>query len=71
VIGKTGSLLVNTNGTDVNFSEIETDGLSRKILKSLNTTWLKTHILVIPVNSEKEAYILENYLQDKYNLLGS
>ena len=70
-IDENGNKILKKGYSDVNFSEIETDGLSRKILKSLNTTWLKTHILVIPVNSEKEAYILENYLQDKYNLLGS
>ena len=71
VIGKTGSLLVNTNGTDVNFSEIEKDGPARKFLKENNYQWDKTKIIVIPTESEKEALRIEKEIKIKYKLFSS
>ena len=71
VVGKTGSLLVNTNGTDVNFSEIEKDGPARKFLKENNYQWDKTKIIIIPTESEKEALRIEKEIKIKYKLFSS
>lgn len=69
--GKTGSLLVNKSGTDVNFSKDEKDGPARQFLKENNITWNKTIILIKRCNSEKEALIVEKDIQKRYGLFGS
>jgi len=78
VVGKSGTKLAKfSNGknkncdSDVNFSTNIKDGYSRKFLYENNLEWCKTHILVIPINSEEEAYKLENKLQKEFNLFGS
>ena len=71
VSGKTGSLLVNSSGSDVNFSEDISHGPARKLLKENNLEWDKTQILIISANSENGAYIIKKYLKNNYNLLSS
>ena len=70
VRGKSGSLLVNQKGSDVNFSEKEEDGPARRFLKENDYQWDKTKILIIPASSESEAYAIENWLS-KYCPFGS
>lgn len=71
VVGKTGSLLVNNNGTDLSFSIDIIDGPARRFLYENLLEWNKTQILIIPVETEQEAFDLEKEIQIKYNLFGS
>ena len=71
VVGKSGSLNVNSSGSDLNFSENEEDGPSRRFLKEENYQWYKTQILIIPTNNEQEAFDIEKEIRDKYNLFYS
>lgn len=71
VVGKSGSLLVNARGSDVNFSENEDDGPARRFLIEENLNWDKTKILIIPCESEQEALDVEKKLQKEFNLFGS
>lgn len=71
IVGKSGSLNVNYSGSDVCFSENEKDGNARVFLKQKNYKWDKTKILIIPANSELEAYDNESYIREKYDLFFS
>lgn len=71
VIGKSGSLLVNSRGSDISFSTDVNDGPARRFLHENSIQWNKTQIAIKKCNSEKEAYILESKLQRMYNLFGS
>lgn len=71
VVGKSGSLLVNFKGSDISFSTDIGDGPARRYLNEENLNWNKTQILVIPCNSEKEAFKIEKEIQKNYNLFGS
>ena len=71
VVGKTGSKLVNCNGSDVNFSTDIEHGPARRFLKENNYNWDKTQIIVLPVYSEIEALNIESIIQQKYNLFYS
>ena len=73
VSGKSGSKEVNSQGSDVNFSENVEDGPARRLLSESNGkyVWDKTKILVIPCKSEEEAFRIEKEIQDKYGLFGS
>mgnify|MGYP003372754878 CR=1 FL=1 len=73
VAGKSGSLLVNKSGSDVNFSENVEDGPARRLLSESNGkyVWDKTKILVVSCKSEEEALKIESEIQKKYNLFGS
>ena len=72
VVGKSGSLLVNNNGSDLNFSLREKDGPSRKLIKESNgyLDWYREEILILSLSNEKEAYKIEKYLHS-YGLLSS
>ena len=70
IAGKSGTLLVNSSGTDVNFSEDEKDGPTRKMIQNGLISWCKSFILVIPTENEC-AYEVERNLQKEYKLLGS
>lgn len=59
VVGKSGSLLVNVSGSDVNFSMDVKDGPARRFLAENALCWNKTEIAVHPCNDEGEAYQLE------------
>lgn len=71
VIGKTGSLNVNINGTDVSFSEYVNDGPARKFLNDENLQWCKTQILIIPCEDKNKAYNVEKFIFNKFNLFQS
>lgn len=71
VAGKSGTLIVNYSGTDVNFSEDEKDGPTRKMIQDGLISWCKSFILVIPTENECLAYEVERNLQKEYKLLGS
>ena len=71
VVGKSGSLLVNSVGSDVSFSEDENHGPARKFLLDNKLEWDKTQILVIPCNNESEALENESIIQERYNLFSS
>lgn len=78
VVGKTGSLLVNLSGTDVDFGEWNGININdtnytpaRIMLYEEDLTWYKDQILVIPCKSENEAFKIENRLQEKYRLFFS
>ena len=59
VVGKSGSLNVNSGGSDVSFSTDGNDGPARKFLMDECATWDKTQILVIKAKSEKQALFLK------------
>ena len=71
VIGKSGSMLVNTNGTDVNFGESVDDGAARRFLAEEGLQWCKTQIAIRPCNTEEEAYAIESALTVELRLLNS
>ena len=73
VCGKSGSLLVNSNGSDLSFSTDINDGPARRFLaeNSGKYLWDKTKIAILPCNSEKEAYELERKYTNLLNLFGS
>ena len=71
VIGKSGSLLVNSSGSDLSFSINIEDGPARRFLNENNFEWCKTQIAIYKCDSEREALDLEKEMQLKYNLFGS
>ena len=74
VVGKTGSLNVNANGSDVSFSTDINDGPARRFLndeKNKGFEWCKTQILIIPCENENEAYNVEKFIFDNFNLFQS
>lgn len=71
VIGKSGSLNVNSGGSDVSFSTDENDGPARKFLMDECATWDKTQILIIKAKSEQQALYYEWYISQTFNLFES
>lgn len=71
VVGKSGSLNVNSNGSDINFSEDKNHGPARLFLNDENTHWDKTQILIIKAKSEKQALYYEWYIANYFNLFES
>lgn len=71
VVGKSGSILVNVNGSDVNFSEDPNDGPARRFLKENGYQWCKTQIAIYNCYNEKEAYAIENKISKNFNLFES
>ena len=73
VCGKSGSILVNSSGSDLSFSTDINDGPARRFLaeNSGKYLWDKTKIAILPCNSEKEAYELENKYTELLNLFRS
>ena len=69
--GKSGSALVNSAGSDLNFSEDAEDGPARQFLVDSNLEWLKTHVLVVPCDEEQLAYAMESDLILHFHLFGS
>jgi hypothetical protein len=70
VVGKTGSLLVNSKGTDLNFSMSTEDGPARRFLQENSLSWCKTQILVKECDGENNSYNLEKLYLDN-GLFGS
>lgn len=71
VVGKSGSLNVNKNGSDVNFSENVNDGPARRFLNENRYSWCKTQISILKCISEQEALNIEKEIHDKYGLFYS
>ena len=71
VVGKSGSLNVNNNGSDVNFSTDINDGPARKFLNEENLEWDKTQILIIPCRTKDEAFKIEKEIAINFNLFQS
>lgn len=71
VIGKSGSLLVNSSGSDVSFSTNINDGPARRFLYESNLEWCKTQIAILKCSSEQEALEKENFYQNKFKLFSS
>ena len=71
VVGKSGSLLVNSNGSDVSFSKNIEDGPARRFLYESKLEWYKTEIAICKCDNEKEAYEIEKNIRNKYNLFSS
>ena len=71
VVGKSGSLNVNINGSDVSFSMNIDDGPARKFLKENDFQWDKTQILIIACEDEENAYNIENKIALEYQLFQS
>lgn len=71
VAGKTGSKLVNINGTDLNFSMNQDDRPARRFLVENRYQWDKTKILIIPCENEGEAYGIEMNLQVMYGFFSA
>ena len=57
--------------SDIGFSINIEHGAARRFLYENNLKWHVDKILVFPTISEKEAYILEKELINKFNLMGS
>ena len=71
VVGKTGSRLVNINGTDVSFSTNINDGPARRFLYENDLSWDKTKISIIKCSNEKEALELEKEILETFGLFSS
>lgn len=71
VVGKSGSMLVNASGSDLNFSTDVNDGPARKFLKSNHVKWNYDFIAVRKCKNESDAYKIETMIMNKYNLFGS
>ena len=71
VAGKSGSVLVNSSGSDVMFSDDVEHGPARRFLQEGHFHWDKTNILLLPADSEKHALALERQVQKTMNLFGS
>lgn len=72
VVGKSGSLLVNSSGSDLSFSTDVNDGPARRFLAESNKidslSWDKTKVAILPCKSEEKALEIENEIFNKYNL---
>ena len=70
MVGKSGSKLVNANGSDVSFSTDIDDGPARRFLAENKLKWDKTKIAILKCNNENEAYEKEKHYLNKLNLFG-
>lgn len=73
VVGKSGSLLVNSSGSDVSFSMDEDDGPERRFLMESNGAydWYRTHIAICKCDKEVEAYEMESKIEEQFHLFQS
>lgn len=71
VVGKSGSILVNSSGSDVSFSMNVSHGPSRRFLLENDLQWDKTKILLLQAKSEQEALQVENMILSLYGLFSS
>ena len=71
VIDKSGSKLVNVNGTDVSFSVDPDDGPARRFLSEEGLHWEVTQIAILPCESESKAYMVERQLLNSSGLFES
>lgn len=71
IVGKSGSLLVNKNGSDISFSTDIKDGPARRFLYEEHLCWDVTKVAVLPCETEDKAYLLENKIMREMNLFSS
>jgi hypothetical protein len=71
VVDKSGSLMVNVKGSDVNFSTDIKDGLSHLFLYETNQQWYQTEILAIKTFDEKQALFYESKIAENFKLFES
>lgn len=71
VVGKSGSLLVNSNGSDVSFSTDINHGPARRFLLEESLDWCKTQAAILPCETEQEALEKEKIFQKEMSLFGS
>ncbi len=71
VVGKSGSKLVNVNGSDISFSTYINDGPARRFLHEEGLEWCKTQIAIRPCSNECEALQIESQIRISNNLFGS
>jgi len=77
VAGESGSLNVNSSGSDVKFRVHPEIGKAKKWLYENNKKWCQTEILIIRTNGEekntskKEAREIEKYLVETFGLCNS
>lgn len=70
VVGKTGSKLVNKAGTDIRF-RYDGDNPARTFLRESGFAWYTKEVLIIPSDSEENAYSAELELKKKMALFSS
>lgn len=70
VVGKSGSLLVNTSGSDLNFS-LSYETPARIFLRENNLEWMKEQILIKGFDSEADALIEEKSIVTTFHLFES
>ena len=71
IVGKSGSLNVNSTGSDLNFSTSNNDGAARKFVNLNNFTWNCDFIMIKKVKSEDQAFYQEKKIMEKFDLFGS
>lgn len=71
VCGKSGSLLVNNSGSDLNFSTNIKDGPARLYLSQTKRQWCYDLIAIKKVNSQRQAYELESKIIKSLKIFGS
>ena len=71
VIGKSGSLKVNSNGSDVSFSTDVNDGPARRFLMESSAAWDKTQIAILPCYNENDSLKIESKIAKEYSLFES
>lgn len=71
VVGKSGSILVNDSGSDVNFSTDIRDGKTRVFLKENGLDWYYDHISIRKCRSQWHALKIEDKICKKYKLNAS
>lgn len=71
VVGKSGSMLVNGSGSDLNFSTAVSDGQARQFIHLNGFQWHYEHIMIKKCKNESHAYYIETKIQNKFDLFGS
>ena len=71
VCGKSGSMLVNGSGSDLNFSTAFEDGTARKFMYYNKFQWHYEHIMIKKCRNQKHAYFIETKILNKFDLFGS
>lgn len=71
VVGKTGTIKVNSSGTDICFDIKKNDKrAARQFLADNNLSWDKSKISAIGFKTEQEALNFEDYIINKFSFLG-
>lgn len=79
VVGVTGSLLVNTAGSDLDFGEWNPElgpedvnfTPARLFMYENGMQWVKTHVLAVPCSNREQAFLLEAVIAEHFDLMMS